>query len=113
MKRDLILGVAIMTILALAGCSTADKSLGHTVARVSLPSGAVIDWDNSKNLDVVFGVDPSSGLLSFSLKTATPESAMANVAANNAETAAALRDLAAMLKEMIPAAARAGAMTGS
>ena len=113
MKRDLYLALAIMIIIALAGCSTADKSLGHTTAKVSLPGGAVIDWDNTKNVDIGVGADPSTGLFTFSLKSATPEAAMANVAASNAETAAALRDLAAMLKELIPAAARAGALSGS
>lgn len=112
--ENLIIIAAIFALTAiLPGCATADKSLGHTVAKVTTPGGFVIDWDNTKNLDLVFGLNPESGIMTFTLKSATPEAAMANVAQSNAETASALRDLTNIIKEMIPAAARAGAMAGS
>lgn len=104
---------ALILALTASGCATADNSLGHTTAKMTLPGGATIDWDNTKNIDVGFVADPANDKFTFSLKSATPEAAMANVAASNAETAAALRDLAAMLKDLIPAAAKAGAMSGS
>lgn len=109
----IIVGAIIVAVHILPGCATADKFLGHTVAKVTTPAGFVVDWNNSKNVDLVFGIDPNSGLMTLTLKSVTPEAAMANVAASNAETAVALRDLTNILKELIPAAARAGAMAGS
>ena len=104
MRRNLRLAVALLVILFLSACSMADQSLGKTVAKVTMPDGTVYEWNNTKNIDLEITAS------SVSIKSVTPEQAMANVAASNAAVAAALSKIAEML---IPAAARAGAMAGS
>ena len=104
MRRNLRLATALLVILFLSACSMADQSLGKTVAKITLKDGSVFEWDNTKNIDLSITQD------SVSIKSVTPEQAMANVAASNAAIAAALSKLAEML---IPAAAKAGALSGS
>ena len=104
MRRNLRLAVALLVILFLSACSMADQSLGKTVAKVTFPDGTVYEWNNTKNIDLEITRD------SVNIKSVTPEQAMANVAASNAAVAAALSKIAEML---IPAAARAGALSGS
>lgn len=111
--RNILLGAALLTILALAGCATADRSLGRTTANITFPDGTIATWDNTKNIDVTWEVDPVTKKYVFSLKSITPETAMANVAASNAATAAALSKFADMIAPLIPAAAKAGALAGS
>ena len=104
MRRNLRLAVALLVILFLSACSMADQSLGKTMAKVTFPDGRIYEWNNTKNIDLVITQD------GVSIKSVTPEQAMANVAASNAEMADALRKLAEIL---IPAAAKAGALAGS
>lgn len=98
--------------LALTGC-TASQSLGNTSAKVLLKDGTQILWDNNKDIKFVADFDGKAETFHFEGQSDTPATAMANVAASNAATAAFLAKLAEMLAPLIPAAAKAGALAGS
>ena len=113
-KMDWLKAALLVVLLsATVGCSVADKSLGHTVAKVTMPDGTTYSWDNTKNIDLGIAYDPTTKAYAIQLKSVTPEQAMANVATANAAVAAALAKVADMLAPLIPAAAKAGAMAGS
>lgn len=111
-KRNLLLGVAIMTLVAFSGC-TAAQSLGETTAMVTLKDGTVIQWVNNKDINFDASFDGKNEQFTFKGNSMTPAAAMANVAASNAAAAAALQKIMEIIGPLIPAAAKAGALAGS
>jgi hypothetical protein len=102
--------IMLALVMGCAGCATADKSLGHTLATVTFPDGTKWTWDNSKNIDLEYEVDPATKKYKFSVKSITPEGAMANVAASNAATAASNAKIIDAVAPFVATAIKAGAL---
>lgn len=109
----------LVSVCLLTSCSvlnpTAKDQLGSTTASYKTADGTAIDYTSNKNQEnfkAAFMVDPATGKISgLSVETTavTPESAIAATAQAQAATAALLNKLL----DMIPAAAKAGALAGS
>ena len=107
--RDILL--ALFLVLLLASSCSVDRYLGSTEAYYTLPSGEKLYYKSNKNQEdfkakVGLGPDGKLNALDISTTAITPEMAIMKFA----EAQAKMADVLNRLVELIPAAAKAGAL---
>ncbi len=98
---------AIALLLSIAGCASADKFLGRTIATYEAGKFSYDSNKNQEGFKAKIGLDETGKLKELDIQSTatTPEAAMVAAAQANREIASVLRELVPLLKAAVSGAA--------